>query len=305
MYDFKKLKAASKNSLDSVTQRVTALSSKSYDDKDDGTFWKPTRDDAGNAYALIRFLPAPFGEDTPFIRYYDHAWKSPIGKWYIERSRTSLGPQEKDPCGELNSELWNEGENSPGRALVRGDDNNPGRKRRTHYIANILVIQDSGNPANNGKVFKYEFGPKIFDKLQEAMFPKFPTDKAFDPFNVLDGANFHLKVVTKAKRPNYDASAFATPGPLAEDEKFIVDTVNAAHSLQAELAEDKFKSYEDLQKRLDLVLGNRAQTQTQRVVQDVAAPRSEPTREATAAPWENEAPAEEGDTSFFENLARG
>ena len=43
------------------------------------------------------------------------------------------------------------------------------RKRKLSYYANILVVSDPKHPENEGKVFLYKFGKKIFDKITEAM----------------------------------------------------------------------------------------------------------------------------------------
>ena len=122
--------------------------------------WKPTVDDNGNGYAVIRFLPAMEGQDMPWVRYWDHGFKGPAGQWYIEKSLTTLGS--KDPVSELNSRLWNSGIEDDKETARR-------QKRRLHYVSNILVVNDPSNPINNGKVFYYEYGKKIFDKVMDLM----------------------------------------------------------------------------------------------------------------------------------------
>lgn len=247
----------------------------------DERFWKPQRDKAGNGYHVIRFLPQIEGEELPWVRYWDHGFQSPkTGMWYIEKSLTSIG--QKDPLGELNSQLWNSGgEGSPGRAQARN------QRRRLHYISNIYVIKDSINPENEGKVFLYEYGKKIFDKLMEAMQPKFEDEAPINPFDMWDGADFKMKIATidagDGKRmPNYDRSEFAEPSTLG-DEDMLETVYNKLYKLSEFTDPANFKSYEELKNRLDTVLGlNNAFTPQQQQDLSVTA-ESAPIKEVAAA----------------------
>ena len=49
----------------------------------DERLWKPEMDKTGNGYAVIQFLPAPEGEDLPWVKLFSHAFQGP-GGWYIE-----------------------------------------------------------------------------------------------------------------------------------------------------------------------------------------------------------------------------
>jgi hypothetical protein len=142
--------------------------------RDDERFWQPTVDKAGNGYAVIRFLPAPKGEEMPWVRVWSHGFKGPTGKWYIENSLTTIG--KPDPVSELNNELWNSG--TEANKNVARD-----QKRRLSYIVNVLVVQDPSNPANEGKVKLFKFGKKIFDKIKDAMQPEFPGEEPVNPFD--------------------------------------------------------------------------------------------------------------------------
>ena len=151
----------------------------------DDRVWKPTVDKAGNGYAILRFLPAREGQELPWVRYWDHGFKGPTGLWYIENSLTTIG--QPDPVGELNSRLWNSG-------IDADKETARNQKRRLHYVTNVLVMQDPGNPSNEGKVFMYKFGKKIFEKLMDAMQPEFADEKPVNPFDFWDGADFKLKI---------------------------------------------------------------------------------------------------------------
>ena len=171
----------------------------------DERIWKPTVDKAGNGYALLRFLPATEGQELPWVRYWDHGFKGPTGLWYIENSLTSIG--QPDPVGELNSKLWNSG-------IESDKDRARDQKRRLHYVVNMLVLQDPSNPANEGKVFLYKFGKKIFDKIMDSMQPEFADEKAVNPFDFWEGADFKLKIRNVEGYRNYDKSEFAAQTPL-------------------------------------------------------------------------------------------
>lgn len=221
--------------------------------KDDSNEWKPTVDNAGNGYALIRFLPAPQGEDMPWVQLWNHGFQGPTGKWYIENSLTTL--KQTDPVSELNSELWNSGVEA-NKEIARK------QKRRLSYFANILVIEDSGNPSNNGKVFLFKFGKKIFDKIKDVMQPEFKDETPMNPFDFWDGANFKLKIRQVEGYRNYDKSEFAAPAPVATSDEAIEAIWKQQHSLQAIIDPSNFKSYDELKKKLDFVLGNSAKVGT-------------------------------------------
>lgn len=219
----------------------------------DDRYWYPTRDKSGNGYAVVRFLPAPEGEETPFVLLWTHSFQHPdTQQYYIENSRTTLGQDNPDPVGEYNQKIWNTGikEN---QEFVRKYT-----KRRLHYISNVYVVKDPANPENEGKVFLYKYGKKIFDKLKEAMNPSFEDEAKINPFDPWKGANFKIKIKTVERFPNYDASEFDKPAPLFEndsDDKKLEKVYDQEYSLQAEVSEDKFKSYEQLQRRFNKVMG--------------------------------------------------
>jgi hypothetical protein len=213
----------------------------------DDRVWKLDVDKSGNGYAVIRFLPAPNGEDLPFVKLYSHAFQGP-GGWYIENSLTTLG--QKDPVSELNSELWNNGTDA-GKELARK------QKRKLTYVSNIYVVKDPANPANEGKVFLFKYGKKIFDKLTAAMQPEFEDEEAIDPFDFWQGANFKLKAKNVAGYRNYDSSEFAAPSPLLDDDDAMEAVWKKQYSLAELVAADQFKTYDELKKRLEYVLGSK------------------------------------------------
>ena len=213
----------------------------------DERVWKLECDKSGNGYAVIRFLPAPNGEDLPFVKLYSHAFHG-SGGWYIENSLTTLN--QKDPVSELNSELWNNGTDA-GKEIARK------QKRKLTYVANIYVVKDPANPANEGKVFLYKFGKKIFDKITAAMQPEFEDETPIDPFDFWQGANFKLKAKNVAGYRNYDSSEFAAQGAMLDDDDAMEAIWKKQYSLAELVAADQFKSYDELKKRLDYVLGNK------------------------------------------------
>ena len=213
----------------------------------DDRLWKLEVDKGGNGYAVIRFLPAPDGEDLPFVKLYSHAFQGP-GGWYIENSLTTLG--QKDPVSEFNSQLWNNGTDA-------GKDTARRQKRKLTYISNIYVVKDPANPENEGKVFLYKYGKKIFDKLTAAMQPEFEDEEAIDPFDFWQGANFKLKAKNVAGYRNYDSSEFAATSALLKDDDAMEDIWKKEYSLAELVAADQFKSYDELKTRLSYVLGNK------------------------------------------------
>ena len=213
----------------------------------DDRIWKPTVDKAGNGYAVIRFLPAPEGQDLPWVRYWDHGFKGPTGLWYIENSLTSIG--QNDPVGELNSRLWNTGNDSD-KEKARS------QKRRLHYVTNILVLQDPSSPENEGKVFIYQFGKKIFDKIMDVMQPQFADEEPMNPFDFWEGADFKLKIRNVEGYRNYDKSEFDKPSPLHSSDEAKLESIYGSLFLLNEFTDPtKYKTYEELQAKLQRVLG--------------------------------------------------
>ena len=216
----------------------------------DERIWKPTVDKAGNGYAVLRFLPAGEGEDLPWVRYWDHGFKGPTGLWYIENSLTSIG--QPDPVGELNSRLWNSGYDED-KEKARA------QKRRLHYVVNALVVQDPSAPHNEGKVFLYQFGKKIFDKIMDVMQPQFADETPVNPFDFWEGADFKLKIRNVEGYRNYDKSEFSSPSALYDgDEGRLEGVYNQLHSLSEFTDPKNYKSYDELKAKLARVLGEEA-----------------------------------------------
>jgi hypothetical protein len=241
----------------------------------DEGFWKLERDKAGNGSAVIRFLPAYAGEDAgeadelPYVVMYSHSFQGPTGRWYIENCRSTL--KQEDPVNDMNRLLWKGSDEDKKQASAQ--------KRRTAYICQILVVSDPKNPDNNGKVFFYKFGKKIFDKIMDAARPTFEDEKPMNPFDLWEGANFKLRIKTVDGFPNYDASVFDSPSPIAEDDEDILKIVNQQKSLQRFLDPSNFKSYEELEKKLKSVL-SKDQPSTKKAEDIAKEMRGEKTTEA-------------------------
>ena len=278
--------------LDAAKGETAPQEKKSYVDE---RLWKPELDKSGNGYAVIRFLPAVKGEDLPWAKVWNHAFQGPTGQWYIENSLTTLS--QKDPVSEHNTALWNTGLESD-KEIARK------QKRKLQYFSNIYVVSDAKHPENEGKVFLFRYGKKIFDKITDAMSPEFEDEKAINPFDFWEGANFKLKIRKVDGYWNYDKSEFEDTSKLFEDDSEADNVWKAQHSLAEFTAATNFKSYDELKTRLDAVLsgtvkvGNVADT-----IDDapVAKPKVDTKPQATKV----ETPVvEEDDTlAYFEKLA--
>ena len=254
----------------------------------DERLWKPEVDKAGNGYAVIRFLPAPDGEDLPWVKMYSHAFQGP-GGWYIENSLTTLN--QKDPCSEFNTSLWNSGVESD-KQIARN------QKRKLAFYSNIYVVKDPANPENEGKVFLYKFGKKIFDKIMGAMQPEFEDESPLNPFDFWQGADFKVKIKKVAGYWNYDSSEFAAAAPLLKVDDALEQLWKKEYSLSEIVAADQFKTYDELKKRLESVLRLNQTTVTSPIdeeaeLEDLSEGR---TPEANS-------PAEDDALSYFQKLA--
>ena len=253
--DFESLKQSQSN-CDAITKALeTKLAPEDQSNKNkyqDDRFWKPEMDKTGNGYAVIRFLPAPNGEDMPWQRVWSHAFQDK-GGWYIENSLTTLN--QKDPVSEENTRLWNTGLDSD-KEIARK------RKRKLSYYANIFVVSDPKRPENEGKVFLYKFGKKIFDKITEAMQPAFEDETPINPFDFWKGANFKLKLRKVDGYWNYDKSEFESVSQVKESDDQIKAIWERQHSLKQFVDPSNFKTYDELKEKLNRVITGSQSTVT-------------------------------------------
>jgi hypothetical protein len=294
--NFASLKTSSSASLDSLSSQLEKLSPNQQSRSNgDDRFWTPTVDKAGNGYAVVRFLPASANEDVPFVRVFSHGFQGP-GGWYIENSLTTIG--QKDPIGELNQNLWNTG-GDEGKEQARK------QKRKLQFISNIYVVKDPGNPENEGKVFLYKFGKKIWDKIEAQMNPEFEDETKINPFDMWQGADFKLKIRKVAGYRNYDSSEFDSPTPLLDDDSALEAVWNKQYGLNEFIDAANFKSYDELKAKLDRVLGRTAPTTTaaETVVEEES--WNEGASETPSAPLSQSPQAgdDDDDLSFFKKLA--
>lgn len=297
---FATMKKNRQSQIDKLSGELSKLNQST--PRDDDGFWKPEVDKSGNGSAIIRFLPAPNGEDVPFVRIWDHGFQGP-GGWFIEKSLTTLG--EKCPVSEYNSMLWNSGTEAD-KTFVRQKT-----KRRLSFVSNIYVVKDPSNPDNEGQVFLYKYGKKIFDKLQDQMTPEFDDETPVNPFDLWDGANFRLKIRKVEGYRNYDKSEFDSSAALLDDDEKLEEIWNSEKSLSDLVDAKHFKSYDELKSKLYRVLaldgGGTANTVT---ADELSEPKPQKQRKAKqtteeAPPWDETVSdsSEDDGLSFFKQLA--
>jgi hypothetical protein len=292
----KKNRMSDINKLVAAAEKVGGGAGQQQQSYEDNRFWKPEVDKSGNGFAVIRFLPAPAGEDLPWTRYWDHGFQGP-GGWYIEKSLTSIG--QNDPVGEVNTKLWNSGLDSD-KEIARK------QKRRLHYVANVLVVSDPAHPENEGKVFLYQFGKKIFDKMMDVMQPQFQDEEPVNPFDLWEGANFKLKIRNVEGYRNYDKSEFDKPSAVSKDEAELEEIYGKVYSLKEFTDASKYKTYEELKAKLERVLGAAApRTTAESITLDESASASTIGKTASAkfAPVESSDEGDDDTLSYFSKLA--
>ena len=294
---FANLKRQSGN-LDKLAKALEQISSNESAGNQDN-FWRPEVDKAGNGLATIRFLPAPEvdgDESLPWVKIFTHGFQGP-GGWFIDNCLTTKNQQ--CPVCESNSALWNSGIEA-NKQIARD------RKRKLSYIANVYIVSDPKHPENEGQVKLFKFGKKIFDKITEAMNPPFEDETPINPFDMWAGANFKLKIRKVAGYQNYDSSEFESSSVLGSfDDTKLEEIWKKEHSLQELVSDKEFKSYDDIKKRLDRVLGqavDRPKTTVETIKEQT---RSQPVRdERDDTPWEDTSTIEDDDDmAYFRNLA--
>jgi len=300
-----------KSAFSNITESIKKETKKNRNNDDD--IWKPSMGKDGTGYAVIRFLPGKDVNKTPWVRVYDHGFQGPQGKWYIEKSLTSVG--EQDPVSEYNSMLWNTGIES-NKDIARK------QKRRTNYYSNVLIIKDPANPGNEGQVKTYRFGQKIFDKLMGAMQPEFADETPINPFDLFEGANFRVKLKMVAGYWNYDASDFENPSALSEEPSKLESVFEAQADVHILIDPSSFGTFDELKGKLDMVLGidskPQAQVPAQQAPSSTQSTFSPPTAETSSSesefssvfkqPAESETVAGATETDeledYFKNLAQ-
>jgi hypothetical protein len=290
--DFKK---RSQSSINELTKKIEETNKK--ESYTDDRFWRPELDKSSNGFAVIRFLPAPDGEDLPWAKYYSHGFQGK-GGWFIENCPTTLG--QKCPVCEANGELWNSG-------IEKDKDIARSRKRRLHYTSNIMIISDPANPQNEGKVFLYKYGKKIFDKINEAMNPEFADEEAINPFDFWGGANFKLKVRKVAGFINYDKSEFESTSALLDGNDANLEVLWKTQYALTEFTDAKnFKSYDELKTKRDAVLGadiRQTIQDTSTTAETISESEDDGDAKAEKAFGDGEGTEETDALSYFEKLA--
>jgi len=286
--NFSDLKKNAKSSLEKLSEQLSKVTTPSYTSVDE-RFWYPERDKSGNGYAVIRFLDAPPNEDNPFVRLWEHSFQGASGSWYIEKCLTTLG--KPDPVAEYNNALWNSGQESD-KTIARA------QKRKLYFISNVLVVKDPAHPENEGKVFLFRYGKKLFEKLNDLMNPPEGLgDEKVNPFDFWKGANLKLKIRTVDKYPNYDMSSFDNPTPVAKTDDDIKAIWEKCYSLQTFLDESNFKSYDELKAKFNKVLGKKSESSSDD--NEVVAPKANKKVKEDAADDEDDLDAR---AKFFAKL---
>lgn len=292
---FGDMKKKSKSGIDELIKKMDDQT-KAKDGFKDDRLWRPEQDKSGNGFAIIRFLPTADGEDVPWAKVYNHAFQGP-GGWYIENSLTTIG--QKDPVGELNNQLWNSGLESD-KDLARI------RKRKLTYISNVYIVSDPSNPQNEGKVFLYKYGVKIYEKIQEAMKPEFNDEEPINPFDFWKGANFRIKIRKVGGFTNYDKSEFDSQTVLFDDDAKLEKIWKSEYPLLPFLDASNFKSYDELKTRMQEVLGGdvRATAPATKTAEDVADEMVEKKPSLRSKkPVEQDVDDESDALSYFQKLA--
>lgn len=302
---FKDLKKKSTD-LSKITQELDKLNKGGADSYKDDRFWKPELDQASNGFAVIRFLPVVDGEDVPWARVFSHGFQGK-GGWFIENCPTTLG--KKCPVCEANNELWNSGVEDD-KTVARD------RKRKLSYVANVYVVSDPKHPENEGKVFLFKFGKKIFDKIMEKIQPEFPDDSPVNVFDFWQGANFKLKIRKVAGYINYDKSEFEEPTALlGGDDAKLEGLWKKQHALKEFTNPENFKSYDELKSKMESVLkgGSEGKAKTAEEMEEIeeaearfgSATKSKPAPKMPEKKSKQEDEGEEEDAlSYFEKLAK-
>lgn len=280
--DFSRLKERQRTSnIEALTKKLQEAAGDNKKDYKDEREWKLKADDAGNGFAVIRFLPSCDEDCVGFVKKYTHGYQNAQGRWFIENCPTTLG--QNCPVCEANATLWNSGSEASKKVASK-------RKRKLNFYSNILVVKDPASPENEGKVFLYRYGQKIFDKIKSAAMPDFEDEKPVDAFNMFDeGANFKLKMKRVSGFPNYDSSLFDVRAPISTDDEKIKEVYGKVYSLKEYTDPKEYRSYEDLKARFDRFESGKTDTvakTAESITESTTSIVSESDDNTDSAPWE-------------------
>lgn len=216
--------------------------------------WQPkfVKEDGSVEY-VIRFLPSSDVSDgaKPYHVHHNHAFKE-NGQWFIETCPTSIDM----PCPVCEDNrrryaLASEHERKTSLQLKA-------RNRKTKYFANVLVVSDSQNPSNDGKIFVYEMPKTIFNYIQDAVKPKFKSEEPFDPFNLFTGKNLHIRATydSNKKQWGYDKTFWKAVSPVTDHTDMELEEIFENLYNITDIIKDKgVLEYDDMKKKLELFDG--------------------------------------------------
>lgn len=286
-----KLRKKSSENFDKLKSDVEKLSSggRQADDR----FWNLTVDKSGNGMAVLRFLPPKDGENRAFIKKYTHFFRGENSKFLAEVCPTTIGLE--CPICQENGRIWKAHPEDEARKLIKD------KKRKLEYCSNVLVLQDRANPENEGKVFLYRYGAKIFEKITQTIKPDFDDEVSFDPFNIFDGANFVLKAKTKDDYRNYDSSYFDKQSELYDgDEEKLGEVLENIYSLEAMIDPKLIKSYEELEQQFARVTDTKGKPVRKNVEESI---EQDTPKGSNELPWSEDAKSSSDDLDIDDILA--
>lgn len=273
---------------------------------DDDRIWKLSRNEDGVGYAILRLLPPPT-EDGSYVREaFNHGFKG--FAWYIENCPTTIG--KKCPVCEHNVALWNSG--------IEADKNTARQhSRRASYLTNVLVTKDPANPENEGKVFIWGMGKKLFEKAKSVINPPAEfNEEGRNPWDLFSGIELRLKCKMVGGFPNYDASTFETSTVLFDgDEDKLEELLRKTYDLDKYVEDQNATSYGELARKFARAIGLEGSpaeddyndAPVDHEAKDVEAEAKKAAVKITEAPKETAKKAEEKDDgedlmSYFKNL---
>lgn len=225
-------------------QRTEATMDKSAKAKDP-RFWEPTIKDQKTkmSSAIIRPISCVSDEDQNVIVVTSHFIKR-NNKYYSFTCPKTLGKGSKCPICER---YWSQPFGSRDVQL----------KPKKKWYMNIYVVDDRGNPENNGKVFLWACPKTIWDKIESARTAEYEEERVSNIFDMWDGANIMIKTKDKAGFMNYEDSFIRQKEPLFKD---LADTdpkylavAESAYPLKEFCDSSKIPSYNKLSEMLDEV----------------------------------------------------
>lgn len=165
----------------------------------------------GECEVVLRLLPQPKTEASPFVENRTHSFKGTDNKWHVVDCLRKAG--HKCPICDWNKAVFDAFPKEVAKKKAK-------KKAKRQFISNVYVVKNEADRSTEGKVYRFKYGIQIMEKMLNKMDSKNDPDKGFiEGVNVFDyykGANLIFKAKDSQYGPNPEESYFGDQKPISD-----------------------------------------------------------------------------------------